>query len=189
MGIKERWEGFAPLPEDIKSRLSGLMPLFVKEGILLAYLFGSLGKGEGGEDAKRLKSPARSSIKQIASGRFGVTSNYLVNADELQIKIAQGAKPGEGGQLPGFKVDKIIEKPLKDLWRMVRKKAGITRQEFDNYYDGVSVGVGIFFKVQDVQQLDKPISLDILKEQFFHPPQGFRYCRASDTAWFNEFSL
>jgi len=88
-----------------------------------------------------------------------------------------------------FKVDKIIEKPLKDLWRMVRKKAGITRQEFDNYYDGVSVGVGIFFKVQDVQQLDKPISLDILKEQFFHPPQGFRYCRASDTALFNEFSL
>jgi glutamate synthase (NADPH/NADH) large chain len=64
--------------------------------------------GEGGEDAKRFKSPARSSIKQIASGRFGVTSNYLVNADELQIKIAQGAKPGEGGQLPGFKVDKII---------------------------------------------------------------------------------
>jgi len=88
-----------------------------------------------------------------------------------------------------FKVDKIIEKPLKDLWRMVRKKAGITRQEFDNYYDGVSVGVGIFFKVQDVQQLDKPISLDILKEQSFHPPQGFRYCRASDTAWFNKIML
>nr|WP_321450353.1 glutamate synthase large subunit [uncultured Carboxylicivirga sp.] len=64
--------------------------------------------GEGGEDAERFKSDARSSIKQIASGRFGVTNNYLVNADELQIKIAQGAKPGEGGQLPGFKVDKII---------------------------------------------------------------------------------
>ncbi|WP_430810668.1 MULTISPECIES: glutamate synthase large subunit [unclassified Carboxylicivirga] len=64
--------------------------------------------GEGGEDAARLKSPARSAIKQIASGRFGVTNNYLTNADELQIKIAQGAKPGEGGQLPGFKVDKII---------------------------------------------------------------------------------
>nr|WP_321407565.1 glutamate synthase large subunit [uncultured Carboxylicivirga sp.] len=64
--------------------------------------------GEGGEDAQRFKSDARSSIKQIASGRFGVTNNYLVNADELQIKIAQGAKPGEGGQLPGFKVDKII---------------------------------------------------------------------------------
>ncbi len=66
--------------------------------------------GEGGEDAERFKSPARSSIKQIASGRFGVTSNYLTNADELQIKVAQGAKPGEGGQLPGFKVDKIIAK-------------------------------------------------------------------------------
>ena len=64
--------------------------------------------GEGGEDAERFASDRRSSIKQIASGRFGVTSNYLVNADELQIKIAQGAKPGEGGQLPGFKVDKII---------------------------------------------------------------------------------
>ncbi len=66
--------------------------------------------GEGGEDSERFHGPLRSSIKQIASGRFGVTNNYLVNADELQIKIAQGAKPGEGGQLPGFKVDKIIAK-------------------------------------------------------------------------------
>jgi glutamate synthase (NADPH) large chain len=57
---------------------------------------------------QRFKTNARSAIKQIASGRFGVTNNYLVNADEFQIKIAQGAKPGEGGQLPGFKVDKII---------------------------------------------------------------------------------
>ncbi len=64
--------------------------------------------GEGGEDAGRFKSNARSAIKQVASGRFGVTNNYLVNADELQIKIAQGAKPGEGGQLPGYKVDKVI---------------------------------------------------------------------------------
>ncbi len=64
--------------------------------------------GEGGEDAGRFKSSARSAIKQVASGRFGVTNNYLTNADELQIKIAQGAKPGEGGQLPGFKVDKVI---------------------------------------------------------------------------------
>jgi glutamate synthase (NADPH/NADH) large chain len=69
--------------------------------------------GEGGEDDKRFKSPARSSIKQVASGRFGVTNNYLVNADELQIKVAQGAKPGEGGQLPGYKVDKIIAKLRK----------------------------------------------------------------------------
>ncbi|MDJ0384355.1 glutamate synthase large subunit [Streptomyces sp. G-G2] len=61
--------------------------------------------GEGGEDADRLYDPARrSAIKQVASGRFGVTSEYLVNADDIQIKMAQGAKPGEGGQLPGHKV-------------------------------------------------------------------------------------
>ncbi|WP_141736874.1 glutamate synthase large subunit [Oligoflexus tunisiensis] len=69
--------------------------------------------GEGGEDADRFIPAAngdlrRSSIKQVASARFGVTSHYLINADELQIKIAQGAKPGEGGQLPGHKVDEEI---------------------------------------------------------------------------------
>jgi glutamate synthase (NADPH/NADH) large chain len=64
--------------------------------------------GEGGEDPARFADDRRSSIKQVASGRFGVTTNYLVNADELQIKIAQGAKPGEGGQLPGHKVSAII---------------------------------------------------------------------------------
>src|SRR5690554_3178564 len=71
--------------------------------------------GEGGEDPSRYRVSdnglsKRSSIKQVASGRFGVTTEYLVNADELQIKIAQGAKPGEGGQLPGYKVDEIIAK-------------------------------------------------------------------------------
>ncbi|MFC2115657.1 glutamate synthase large subunit [Bacteroidota bacterium] len=71
--------------------------------------------GEGGEDSDRFVprpdgTNARSAIKQIASGRFGVTNYYLVNADEIQIKIAQGAKPGEGGQLPGHKVDRIIAK-------------------------------------------------------------------------------
>ena len=66
--------------------------------------------GEGGEDPLRFATNKRSSIKQIASGRFGVTNNYLVNADEIQIKICQGAKPGEGGQLPGHKVNKIIAK-------------------------------------------------------------------------------
>ena len=67
--------------------------------------------GEGGENPRRLlpnpdgsRNTQRSAIKQIASGRFGVTANYLTNADELQIKIAQGAKPGEGGELPGKKV-------------------------------------------------------------------------------------
>ncbi len=69
--------------------------------------------GEGGEDATRYQplpngDSKRSAIKQVASGRFGVTTEYLVNADELQIKIAQGAKPGEGGQLPGHKVDENI---------------------------------------------------------------------------------
>ncbi len=69
--------------------------------------------GEGGEDETRFiplpnGDSRRSAIKQVASGRFGVTANYLVNADELQIKVAQGAKPGEGGQLPGHKVDAEI---------------------------------------------------------------------------------
>lgn len=69
--------------------------------------------GEGGEDPSRFTpredgTSTRSAIKQVASGRFGVTAEYLVNADEIQIKIAQGAKPGEGGQLPGHKVDRVI---------------------------------------------------------------------------------
>ncbi len=71
--------------------------------------------GEGGEDPDRfVRDPngdlRRSAVKQVASGRFGVTANYLVNADEIQIKMAQGAKPGEGGQLPGHKVDDYIAK-------------------------------------------------------------------------------
>ena len=71
--------------------------------------------GEGGEEAERFKprpngDTARSRIKQVASGRFGVTTEYLVNADDIQIKMAQGAKPGEGGQLPGKKVDEAIAK-------------------------------------------------------------------------------
>ncbi len=78
-------------------------------------LGGKSNTGEGGEDPARFKISEdglsrRSAIKQVASGRFGVTAEYLINADELQIKIAQGAKPGEGGQLPGYKVDNIIAK-------------------------------------------------------------------------------
>ena len=81
--------------------------------IAMNSIQGRSNSGEGGEDPLRyLPRPdgtlARSAIKQVASGRFGVTSNYLANADEIQIKIAQGAKPGEGGQLPGHKVDEII---------------------------------------------------------------------------------
>ncbi|MDR0559017.1 MAG: glutamate synthase large subunit [Prevotellaceae bacterium] len=81
--------------------------------IALNTIKGKSNTGEGGEDPARFITGEdglnrRSAIKQIASGRFGVTTEYLVNADEIQIKIAQGAKPGEGGQLPGYKVDKII---------------------------------------------------------------------------------
>ncbi|MGW7556426.1 glutamate synthase large subunit, partial [Streptomyces rimosus] len=73
--------------------------------IAMNQLGGKSNTGEGGEDPDRLYDPARrSAIKQVASGRFGVTSEYLVNSDDIQIKMAQGAKPGEGGQLPGHKV-------------------------------------------------------------------------------------
>ncbi|HEX6577943.1 MAG TPA: glutamate synthase large subunit, partial [Jiangellaceae bacterium] len=73
--------------------------------VAMNRLGGRSNTGEGGEDADRLHDPERrSAVKQVASGRFGVTSEYLTNADDLQIKMAQGAKPGEGGQLPGHKV-------------------------------------------------------------------------------------
>lgn len=76
--------------------------------IAMNRLHGRSNTGEGGEDSSRFGNETRSAIKQVASGRFGVTTEYLVNADEIQIKVAQGAKPGEGGQLPGFKVDEVI---------------------------------------------------------------------------------
>lgn len=87
------------------------------EAIALALntIGGRSNTGEGGEDEERFHSTVdgvslSSAIKQVASGRFGVTTEYLVNAKEIQIKVAQGAKPGEGGQLPGFKVNEIIAK-------------------------------------------------------------------------------
>jgi len=81
--------------------------------IAMNRIGGKSNTGEGGEDEARFQPDAngdlrRSAVKQVASARFGVTANYLVNADELQIKMAQGAKPGEGGQLPGHKVDDVI---------------------------------------------------------------------------------
>jgi glutamate synthase (NADPH/NADH) large chain len=83
--------------------------------IAMNRIGGKSNTGEGGEEADRFRplpngDSMRSAIKQVASGRFGVTAEYLVNSDVMQIKIAQGAKPGEGGQLPGHKVDKIIAK-------------------------------------------------------------------------------
>ncbi|GGF04711.1 glutamate synthase large subunit [Stappia taiwanensis] len=85
--------------------------------IAMNQIGGKSNTGEGGEEPERYKplpdgsgNPMRSAIKQVASGRFGVTTEYLVNADMIQIKVAQGAKPGEGGQLPGHKVDAVIAK-------------------------------------------------------------------------------
>ncbi len=95
----------------------GAISLDAHETVAIAMnrIGGRSNTGEGGEDPERFKPRedgvcTRSAIKQVASGRFGVTTEYLVNADEIQIKIAQGAKPGEGGQLPGHKVDRIIAK-------------------------------------------------------------------------------
>src|SRR5438093_6287440 len=81
--------------------------------IAMNRIGGRSNSGEGGEEPHRFEPDdngdlRRSAIKQVASGRFGVTAEYLVNADDLQIKVAQGAKPGEGGQLPGHKVDEVI---------------------------------------------------------------------------------
>jgi glutamate synthase (NADPH/NADH) large chain len=85
--------------------------------IAMNRIGGKSNTGEGGEEPERLHplpdgspNPERSAIKQVASGRFGVTADYLVNSDMMQIKVAQGAKPGEGGQLPGHKVDAVIAK-------------------------------------------------------------------------------
>ena len=76
--------------------------------IAMNRMGGRSNSGEGGEDPERFATERNSKIKQVASGRFGVTPHYLVNADVIQIKIAQGAKPGEGGQLAGKKVNELI---------------------------------------------------------------------------------
>ncbi|MEA2146596.1 MAG: glutamate synthase large chain, partial [Solirubrobacteraceae bacterium] len=111
-----------PASEIVKRFTSGAMSLgsLSREAhetlaVAMNRIGGRSNTGEGGEDEARFKPDAngdlrRSAIKQVASGRFGVTVHYLVNADQLQIKMAQGAKPGEGGQLPGHKVDDYIAK-------------------------------------------------------------------------------
>ena len=111
-----------PVESIVKHFVTGAMSfgaLSIEAHEALALAMNKLGArsntGEGGEDNARYKATVdgislSSKTKQIASGRFGVTTEYLVNAEEIQIKVAQGAKPGEGGQLPGFKVNKIIAK-------------------------------------------------------------------------------
>ncbi|MDD5449900.1 MAG: glutamate synthase-related protein, partial [Candidatus Omnitrophica bacterium] len=115
-------EEVEPVKEIVKRFATGAMSFgsiskTAHETIAIAMnrLGGKSNTGEGGEDPARFTplpngDSRRSATKQVASGRFGVTTNYLVNADELQIKIAQGAKPGEGGQLPGHKVSAVIAK-------------------------------------------------------------------------------
>jgi glutamate synthase domain-containing protein 2/glutamate synthase domain-containing protein 1/glutamate synthase domain-containing protein 3 len=121
-GIPIPIEAVEPAAEIVKRFKTGAMSLGsisreAHENLAIAMnrIGGKSNTGEGGEDSARYFPDdngdlRRSAIKQVASGRFGVTSYYLVNADELQIKIAQGAKPGEGGQLPGHKVDEYIAK-------------------------------------------------------------------------------
>ena len=108
-------ESVEPAAEIVKRFVTGAMSLGSisresHEGLAVAMnrIGGKSNTGEGGEDPARYSDERRSAIKQVASGRFGVTTHYLVNADELQIKMAQGAKPGEGGQLPGSKVSEYI---------------------------------------------------------------------------------
>jgi glutamate synthase domain-containing protein 2/glutamate synthase domain-containing protein 1/glutamate synthase domain-containing protein 3 len=120
---EEDWlplDAIQPASEIVKRFVTGAMSLgsLSREAhetlaIAMNRLGGKSNTGEGGEDPVRYTpdpngDSRRSAIKQVASGRFGVNINYLVNADELQIKMAQGAKPGEGGQLPGHKVDRYI---------------------------------------------------------------------------------
>ncbi|MGI8921947.1 MAG: glutamate synthase large subunit [Solirubrobacteraceae bacterium] len=110
-------EQVEPAEEIVKRFATGAMSLgsISRESheslaVAMNRIGGKSNTGEGGEDPERYHDERRSSIKQVASGRFGVTIDYLVNADELQIKVAQGAKPGEGGQLPGHKVSDYIGK-------------------------------------------------------------------------------
>jgi glutamate synthase (ferredoxin) len=129
-GLFELVEAAAPIPLDEVESVESIVKRFstgamsygsisqeAHETLAIAMnrIGGKSNTGEGGEDSARFKPDAngdlrRSAIKQVASGRFGVTSEYLVNADDIQIKMAQGAKPGEGGQLPGHKVYPWIAK-------------------------------------------------------------------------------
>jgi glutamate synthase (NADPH) large chain len=108
-------EEVEPAKEIVKRFVTGAMSFgsLSKEShetlaLAMNRIGGKSNTGEGGEDPERYRDDRRSSIKQVASGRFGVTTEYLVNSDVLQIKMAQGSKPGEGGQLPGHKVSEDI---------------------------------------------------------------------------------
>ena len=126
--------------------------------IAINQIGGKSGSGEGGEDPSRYNTERNSKIKQIASGRFGVTPDYLASAEEFQIKIAQGSKPGEGGQLPGFKVDKHIAKLRHTV-------EGVTLISPPPHHD--------IYSIEDLAQLiydlktfnpDNPVSVKLVSE-------------------------
>ena len=126
--------------------------------IAMNQIGGKSGSGEGGEDPKRYNTDKNSKIKQIASGRFGVTPDYLASAEEFQIKMAQGSKPGEGGQLPGFKVDKHIAKLRHTV-------EGVTLISPPPHHD--------IYSIEDLAQLiydlktfnpDNPVSVKLVSE-------------------------
>ena len=126
--------------------------------IAINQIGGKSGSGEGGEDPERFDNEKNSKIKQIASGRFGVTPDYLASAEEFQIKMAQGSKPGEGGQLPGFKVDKHIAKLRHTV-------EGVTLISPPPHHD--------IYSIEDLAQLiydlktfnpDNPVSVKLVSE-------------------------
>lgn len=126
--------------------------------IAINQIGGKSGSGEGGEDPARFGNEKNSKIKQIASGRFGVTPDYLASAEEFQIKMAQGSKPGEGGQLPGFKVDKHIAKLRHTV-------EGVTLISPPPHHD--------IYSIEDLAQLiydlktfnpDNPVSVKLVSE-------------------------
>ena len=126
--------------------------------IAINQIGGKSGSGEGGEDPARYDNEKNSKIKQIASGRFGVTPDYLASAEEFQIKMAQGSKPGEGGQLPGFKVDKHIAKLRHTV-------EGVTLISPPPHHD--------IYSIEDLAQLiydlktfnpDNPVSVKLVSE-------------------------
>lgn len=107
-----------------------------------------------------------------------VRPKYINKGTLVLIYVSSPVKSLSGA----FKIDRIVEKTPSKLWGMVHKKAGVTRKEFNAYYKGVSIGIGIFFS--EFFPLSKPIELQDLKQKTsaFHPPQGFRYATPSDLA-------
>ena len=107
-----------------------------------------------------------------------VCPKHMRKGDLVLVYVSSPIKSLAGA----FKVDRVVEESLQELWEMVHDKAGVTREEFDAYYDGVSIGVGIFFS--EIWSLPEPIELEDLKEQMlgFHPPRGFRYATPSELA-------